>query len=353
MINQAQQESRTFMKTLLETPSPAGFEEAGQALVRKRLADVTDKVITDVFGNVIGVRNPQGNPSIMLAAHCDEIGVMLTYINDDGFLYFQKIGGPHVRRLEGLRVSILTAHGTVPGVIARKNSNLGDADAAVKIHELWIDIGVESKARAEALVSAGDPIVFDAPCTALDGNLVMARGMDDRIGVYVLVETMRALHKQDLQAAVYCASTAQEEAGSRGARSCTYTFDPQIGITVDVIETSDYPDCDKRITGDIRLGRGPVLSKGANFNPRLSQLLVEVAKEQDIPYQFIGTPMPTWTDANVMQTSRNGLATALVEIPLRYMHSPGEIVSLADIDGAIALLAALIKKLAPEMDFTP
>jgi len=344
-----------FLKTLQETPSPAGFEQPIQALVRERLADCVDTLSTDVFGNVIGVRNPGGAPRVLITAHCDEIGLMVQYISDDGFLYFQLIGGPAPRRLDSQRVHIHTAHGPVTGAIARKRLSGEEerAGAPVPVHELWIDIGARDKADALSLVAIGDPVTLAPGFELLPNDLAVSRAFDDKIGVYIIMETMRRLQRLPLQAAVYCVSAVQEEVGSRGARSVTYDIDPEVGIAVDVIEASDYPEANKRVIGEINLGKGPVLSKGTNFNPVLSDLLLDYARKQGIPYQFVGTPMPTYTDASVIQISRRGVATSLVKMPVRYMHSPSEMISLQDAEGSVALLTGVLQSLHPGMDFRP
>lgn len=344
-----------FLETLLETPSPSGFEGPVQVLVRERLAQFTEQVTTDVFGNVSAVTHPSGHPRLVLNAHSDEIGLMVQYISDDGFIFFQAIGAPAARRLESQRARILNARGPVAGVIARKRGNGRDSTPPpeVNMHDLWIDIGARDREEAASLVSVGDPVIIEGKLETLRNHCIASRAFDDKIGVFVIVETMRAIEKLPIAAAVYCDAAVQEESGSRGAKASTYTVNPQLGITVDVVETSDYPDTDKRRTGEIALGRGPVLSTGPNFNAVLSTRLVDTARRHEIPYQFTGTPAPTWTDASVIQISRGGVATALAKIPLRYMHSISEIISLTDVEQAIELLTHFICELPADADFTP
>lgn len=344
-------EAMCFLRALMAAPSPAGFEEPVQALVRGRLAGSVDELTMDVFGNVIGVLNPGGSPRIMITAHCDEIGLIVNYIDAQGYLYFDLIGGVSPRRLEGNRVRIHTEHGTVLGVIARKR--LVDEKEPVKIQDLWIDIGARNQQEACDVVGIGDPITLAADLELLRDELMVSRAFDDKIGVYVVLEAMRLLRDGPCGAAVYCVSAVQEEVGSRGARTCAYQINPDIGFAVDVIETSDYPEAEKRTVGELSLGKGPVLSKGANFNPVLGKLLIDTARKHHIPYQLVAAPRPTYTDASVLQINRGGVATSMVRMPLRYMHTPTEIVSLHDANQSALLLARLIQELMPDVDYTP
>ena len=349
-----QTESLELLKTLIRTPSPSGFEEPVQRIVKKTLAGLADEVSSDVHGNVIGARHPDGRPRVLLTGHADEIGLMIKYVNDEGYLYFQPIGSVPTYRLEGHRVTILNERGPALGVIARKKpADKEEAGKELKHHDFWIDIGAEGRAAAEARVAVGDPAVLDADLAVLHGDRVIGRGFDDRIGVFIMLEVMRRLRGVTFDAAVYGVSMVQEEAGSRGAWTCAYNLAPEVGIAIDVHETTDYPETDKRINGALALGKGPILAKGTNFNPRLASLLVETAREHRIPYQFAGTPMPTWTDASVLQIARGGSAACVVGVPLRYMHTSAEVIALSDVEHTIALLAGLIPKLTADLDFKP
>lgn len=345
-----------FLKKLVETPSPSGFEQPAQRLIRAEMKKYVADLQTDVHGNAIGAIHPKADFRVMLAGHCDEIGMMVMNVDDNGYLYASAIGGIDVNIVPAQRVHIHTSQGVLLGVFGRRPIHLSrfeDAPKPPKLHTLWIDIGAKDRKEAEKLVAIGDPITFAADFELLKNNIAVARGFDDKVGSFVVVETLRLLKGVKLPCAVYGVSTVQEELGLRGARTSAFGVDPQVGIAIDVTHATDYPQCDKNINGDIRLGKGPVLHRGANINPALGDLLIQTAKRRKIPFQISGEPGATGTDANVIQINRAGVAAALVCIPNRYMHTPVEMVSLDDLDNAAKLLAAVIPQLSARMDFTP
>ena len=349
-------DAREFLKNLVESHSPSGFEQAAQKIIRDRLEGVVDELRTDVNGNVIAVTNPDAEPRVMLAGHCDEIGLMVTHINEKGYIYFTAIGGVDASILGGQRVEIHSARRVVPGVIGKKPIHLMEKDEvgkAIKMKECWIDIGASSQKDAMKAVEIGDSITISRNFVELRNKLVSARAMDDRVGAWAIVETMRKIRRMKLKCAVYCVTTVQEELGLRGARTAAYGIDPHVGIAVDVGFASDSPGSEIKVTGDISLGKGPILHRGANINPRLARLMENAAKRKKIPFQIQAEPRATGTDANVMQINRSGAAASLVSIPNRYMHTPVEVVSLKDLDNTVALLAASIGDLKPGIDFTP
>ena len=345
-----------FLRELVATPSPSGFEQPLQELVRKRLEGFVDELKTDVHGNVIGTRNPEGKPRVMLAAHCDEIGFMVKHITDEGYIYFAPVGGVDANLVPGQSVEIHTSKGVVSGVVGKKPIHLmeeEDEKKKQKIHNFWIDVGARKRKELDGVVSLGDAITFSKRFSVMRNRLVSSRSFDDKAGVFVLTEVMRKLAAKKFEAAVFGVSTVQEEIGLRGARTSAYAVKPDIGIAIDVEFSSDYPDIDKRRVGEVSLGKGPVLYKGANINPVLGGLLIKAACEKKIPYQLSGSPRATGTDANVMQLTRSGVATAIVGIPNRYMHTPAEVVALPDLENAVKLLTSLILKLKKGMDFIP
>ena len=351
-----QKDSLEFLKALVDAPSPSGFEQPAQELYEKRVRQYADEVRKDVHGNVIAVRNADSECRVMLAGHCDEIGLMVKHINDQGFLYVAAIGGIDTNLLPGMRVSVHTARGPILGVIGRTPIHLlekEDLTKAPKLHELWVDIGAKDRKDAEKVVSPGDPITFNMPLRELRNGLVTAHGFDDKAGVFVVAETLRLLAGKKLRVAVYGVSTVQEELGLRGATTSAFGINPHVGIAVDVEFAADSPGDDKRRIGEVSLGKGPVLNRGANTNPVLGKMLIDTARRARIPYQVAGYPRATGTDANVIQITRCGVATALVGIPNRYMHTAVETVSLDDMENAARLLAVFISKLDPKTDFTP
>lgn len=350
-------ESLSFLQSLLEAPSPSGFEQPVQQVVRSYAQQWTDEMRTDVHGNVIAAKNPDATPRVMLAGHCDQIGLMVQHITDEGFLNFSAIGGVDVALLPGARVYIHAAGGPVLGVIGRKAIHLMEPEERkkpeIKIRKLWIDIGAADKEAAQKLVEVGDPITFELGMQRLSGDLVAGAGFDDKVGAFVVIEALRLLQDRSLDCALFSVSTVQEELGLRGARTSCFGIEPHIGIAVDLTHASDYPEAEKAVTGEIKLGQGPTIARGANINPVLHRLLVETAQDNDIPYQPEPAPKATGTDANVIQISRTGVAAALISIPNRYMHTPVEVVSLGDLENAAILLAETVARVDDQIDFTP
>lgn len=345
-----------FFKQILETPSPSGYEERVQEVVRQYVADFADEVRTDLHGNVIAGKNTKAPLRLMLAGHCDQIGLLVQYIDKDGFLYTQPIGGWDPQVLIGQRMTVWTSDGPVPGIIARKAIHMltdEERKQTLKLTDLWIDIGVKDKEEAEQLVRVGDCVTLELGYREMRNKLAYSPGMDDKTGLWVVVEALRRASKGDLKCALYAVSTVQEEIGLRGARTSAFGIDPQVGIAVDVTHATDCPTIDKKQEGEVALGKGPVITRGPNFNPRVVERLVKAADNREIPYQMGAASRATGTDANAMQINRAGMATGLVSVPNRYMHSPVELISLDDIDRAADLLAQFALEVEADADFTP
>jgi putative aminopeptidase FrvX len=348
--------SLAFLKTLLETPSPSGFERPVQDVVRGWARPCADEVRTDRHGNAIAIRNPAGQPRIMLAGHCDQIGLMVQHIDDNGYLYVQPIGGWDMQVLLGQYLTVWTRQGPIAGVVSRRAPHLLTSEERNKVPQftdIWIDVGAKDRKEAESAVTPGDPVTFVLGYRELRNGLAAAPGMDDKVGVWTVMEALRLLKGRPLHAAVYCVSTVQEEVGLRGATTSTYGIHPAVGIAVDVCHATDTPGNDKKSLGDTRLGNGPAVFRGPNINPHVFERLQETARVHEIGIQVRGAPRATGTDANAMQLSRDGVATALVGIPNRYMHSPVEVVALDDLNRAARLLAEFCAGVTPQMDWTP
>lgn len=345
-----------FLKALLLTPSPSGYEQPAQAVVRDYVKSFADQVTTDVHGNVIVAKNPTAAQRVLLAGHCDQIGLVVTYIDDKGFLYTKPIGGWDPQQLIGQRMTVWTQSGPVAAVIARKPIHLlkeEERNKVVKLEEMWLDIGARDQADAASVVMIGDPVTLELGYQELRNGLANAPGMDNITGVWVVIEALRRAAQQSLHCAIYAVSTVQEEIGLRGAYTSTFGVAPHIGIAVDVTHATDCPTMDQRQGGDIKLGSGPVIERGPNVNPRLFTRLVETATSKEIPHQIAAHNRGTGTDANAIQLSRAGVVTGLVSIPNRYMHSAVETIALADLDRAADLLAAFMVGLSGTEDFTP
>ena len=350
-------ESVNFLRDLVAAPSPSGFEGPAQRVWKDRTTPFADEVKVDVNGNAIAVLNPGGSPRIMLAGHTDEVGFMVKYISDDGFISFVTIGGVDIHLAPARRVVIHAAGGPVMGVVGKKPIHLmaPEARASQKLewHQLWIDIGAKDRKEVEKKVALGDPVTFTDGFEVLNGKCVIGRGFDDKVGSFAVSEVLRLLKGRKIKAAVFAVSTVQEELGLRGAKTSAHGINPDVGIAIDVTFASDHPDSDKKQLGEISLGKGPVLARGPNINPKVFSRLVKLAEAGKIPYQVGTEPKATGTDANVIQMTRSGVATGLISIPNRYMHTPVEMVHLDDLENVARLIADYIESLKPGEDLTP
>ena len=341
-----------FLTELLHARSPSGSESEAQAVFDRHVKPAADSYRNDALGNRIATLNPGGDPVLMLAGHIDELGLMITYVNKDGFIYFETIGGHDRTVISGRRVIIQTEAGPVKGVTGKRAVHLmdeADRKKVPEIHEIWIDIGARTKAEALKRVAIGDVATYDHEFDLVHGTIGVARAFDDKAGAYTIGETLIRLsrEKRPPAARVVAVATTQEEIGVRGATTSAYLVDPHIAVAVDVGHATDHPDCDNRKFGEIKLGGGPIICRGPNINPRMFEALVRAAKKGKIPYQLEGEPRPTGTDARAIQTGRGGVATALVSVPLRYMHTPSEVVDLADVENCVKLLVEFAKALKP------
>ncbi|MGL4593928.1 MAG: M42 family metallopeptidase [Thermoguttaceae bacterium] len=348
--------SHLFLKRILTTPSTTGFEEPVQKIVREYISPHADSVKTDVHGNVIAVKNADAPLRVMLAGHCDQIGLIVNYIDEQGFLYVLTVGGWDIQNLIGVRVKIWTASGPIDGVIGKKPIHLMDEDdrkKVPKIKDIWIDIGAKDKADAESCVSVGDPVTVELEYRELRNDLIAAPATDDKAGLWVVMEALRRIDSAKLKVAVYAVSTVQEEVGLRGSRTSSFGIDPHIGIATDVTFATDCPTIEKKQNGDVKLGGGPVITRGPNMSTKLVNALVSVAKNYEIPVQIVAEGKITGTDAGSIQVNRSGVATALISIPNRYMHTPVEMISLKDIDSAADLMARYCESIDPNVSYVP
>ncbi len=346
-----------FLKAMEETPSVSGFEQPVARVIRERMKPFTDSIETDVHGNTIVALNPGGKPRVMLAGHCDQIGLMVRHVTDEGYLYFSSVGGIDATVLPGARVTVHASAGPVEGVIGRKPVHLMKEEergkAKIELTELWIDIGAKNKADAEKRVRVSDPVTYKLGLERLGKDLITSPGLDNKVGAFVCMEALRLASEMKIKAALFAVATVQEEIGLRGARTSCYGLDPQVGIASDVTHATDNPGADKRQAGDVALGKGAVIERGANINPVLCDLLLDTAKKKKIPHQLAASPAATGTDANVIQVSRSGVAAGLISIPNRYMHTQVEVCALSDLEACAKLIAETVARLDAKTDFTP
>lgn len=345
-----------FFKRLLETPSPSGYERPVQEIVRQYAAGFADQVTTDVHGNVMAVRNPDAPLRVMLAGHCDQIGFLVRYIDSDGFLYVQAIGGWDPQIVVGQKTTVWTEGGPLAAVIARKPIHLlteEERKQVAKMKDLAIDIGAKDQADAASRVRVGDPVTLELGFRPMLNDRASSPAMDDKTGLWVAFEALRRTQGAPLHCALYAVSTVQEEIGLRGSKTSAFRIDPHVGVAIDVCHATDSPGVEKKQEGDIALDKGPVVFRGPNMNPRVCERLIQAGQAKQIPFQLGAHGAATGTDANPIQITRAGVAAGLVGVPNRYMHSPVETVSLRDLDHAADLLAAFALALTGAEDFTP
>lgn len=351
----------SFLERLLDAAGPSGFEVRPGRVWRQEAETFAADVRVDVSGNSFATVNPAGSPRIMLAGHIDEIGLQVTHIDEKGFLYFEGIGGWDPQVLVGQRVSVMGRDGDVPGVVGKKAIHLLESDErtkASKTKELWVDVGAADRDGVKELgIRVGDPMVIAQGMVRLARDLIASRAIDDRIGAFVVLEAIRILAREGdgLRASATAVATVQEEIGYQGggARTSAYALEPDVAIAVDVTFSTDVPDIEKKELGEHELGGGPVLSRGSAAHAQVFERLATVAEEEGIPYTIQASPRATRTDADAIHLTRRGVPTGLVSVPNRYMHSPNEVVSVEDLFNTAKLIAAFIRSLDADTDFTP
>lgn len=350
-------ESKDFLHQLLLTPSPTGSEQAVQRLVRDRMKRYAHSIETDLHGNVICAINPKADRKVMLAGHCDQIALMIRHISSDGFLYVSALGGIDVGVLHGTRVTIHSEKGPVEGIVGRKPIHHQSAEERDKtkndIEKIWIDIGAKNKKEAEKKVAIGDSATFQLSVLELGNNLISAPGLDDKVGLFVAMETLRVCAQKKLNVGLYAVSTVQEEVGLRGAQTSAYGINPEVGIAIDVTHSTDNPGNENSKATPCVLGGGPTITSGPNTNPVVEKLLKQSAKKTRSPFQPAPSPRPLGNDANTIQVARSGVAAASLGIPNRYMHSQVEVCSYKDLESAIKILVHFVTAITSKTDFRP
>ncbi|MCA9404901.1 MAG: M42 family metallopeptidase [Candidatus Omnitrophica bacterium] len=352
------QESKKFLTDLLAQCGPSGFETDIQDVWLKRTKKYADTVRKDVHGNAIAVLNAKADFRIMLAGHCDEIGFIISHITEEGFLYFTAIGGIDAGVIPGSQVQIKTKKGFVGGVIGKRAIHMmteAERKTSVPLKDLYIDIGAKDRKNALKYVQLGDSAVIKPNFIELQNGLFSSKGCDNRTGAFVVSEVLKILSKSKskLKVGVYSVSTVQEEVGLRGAITSAYAIKPHAAIAVDVGHATDTPDIDRRVHGETFLDKGPILGHGPVINPILGKILIDTADKKKIPYQIRATSRPGGTDTAMIQISREGVATALVAVPNRYMHTAAETCSFNDVANAAKLIAEAILTIKPGQDFVP
>jgi endoglucanase len=336
-----------LLAQLLSAAGPSSFESRPAALWRKQAEAVGAKVTTDVYGNSFATFGSGKRPRVMLAGHIDEIGLMITYVDKEGYLYFRGIGGWDPVQLIGQRVRILGYRGDLVGVIGKKPIHLmttEERNKALKIEDLWIDIGAQDDEDASQVVRTGDVAVIEQPYVQLRNGRVVSRAIDNRIGAYIVLEAARRAAKK-AQAEVVAVATIQEEIGHIGAGVAAFGLEPDVAIAIDVTHATDQPGVSKKQHGDVPLGSGANISIGSIVHRGVFNQLLACAEKANIPHTIEAAPSRTATDGDDIAKALRGVPTAVVSVPTRYMHSPNEVIDLDDVEQVIRLLIAFIHSL--------
>ncbi|HVO53708.1 MAG TPA: M42 family metallopeptidase [Solirubrobacterales bacterium] len=343
-----------LLDELLRPGAPSGYE-APAAEVWRAAASFADELSSDGLGSSIA-RVGEKAPLLAVVGHIDEIGLVVTHIDEKGFLYFASIGGWDPQVLVGQRVAVTTRDGIVSGVVGRKPIHLLEPDQRKKVVELkamHIDVGATDGDEAKEMVRVGDPVVIAAEPQPMAGERLVSKAMDNRLGSYVALESLRRCAAGPGPGGSFAAVAAvQEEIGLFGARTAAFEVRPDVAVAVDVTHATDAPGVDEKEVGTSPLGSGPVIGRGSTLSPKVSELLVETAEAEGIEYNLAASGRGTSTDADVLQISRAGIPTGLVSIPLRYMHSPVEMCDLGDVEATVELLAAFGARLSADDDFS-
>jgi len=346
-------ESPRLLDDLLRAPGPSGYEARAAAVWREAASFAESSA--DGIGSSVA-RIGDAAPLLAVIGHIDEIGLVIRHIDEKGILWFAPIGGWDPQILVGQRVEVQGVNGPVSGVVGRKPLHLLDAEGRKKVVEmksLHIDIGAGDREQAMELVRVGDPVVIATEPLALAGGRMVSRSMDNRLGAYVALEALRRCHERAALKSSFAAIAAvQEEIGLFGARTSAFAVQPDLAVVVDVTHATDAPGVDEKELGSHALGSGPVIYRGATLSPRVYELLVAAAEAAGIEHTVGATGNSTSTDADAVQFARSGIPTGLVSIPLRYMHSPVEMVELGDVEAAVELIVAFAERLTGDVDLS-
>jgi putative aminopeptidase FrvX len=347
---------KAFLLRLLQAPGPSGFEQAPARIWRTEAETFADHVEHDVIGNSYAWLGDRSGPTVVIEGHIDEIGFIITYVDDDGFIWFDKIGGWDDQVVVGQRVTIAADGGEVKGVVGKKAAHLlkpADRSKVTEIADLWIDIGASNRSDALARVQIGDPVVIDVAPLQLTDDLLVSRSIDNRVGAWVALEALRLLHDQAPGVSVVAVAATQEEINMSGALHLSHRIKPLAAIAIDVTHATDYPGAGKKSDNDVKLGGGPVLTRGSSINPLVFAGLKAAGERLGVPTPVQAAGRVSGTDADAILRSGAGVAPGLVSIPNRYMHSPNEVVSYTDLEQAAQVIAEFVSTVTAETDFRP
>lgn len=348
-----------FLEQLLTTPSPTGFESAGQKVWKNYVEEFSDEVQTDAYGSAVAKLNTSFDViTIMLEAHCDEIGMIVQHVTDDGYVYINKLGGSDSTIARAKRVHIHNKKGIVSGVAGNKAIHLQDKKNGGGEQPAWkdiyVDIGAKSREEALKMIQIGDPITYADDFEFLSDDILTGRALDNRIGGYIIARVMQQLadQKDNLKVNVMALNSVQEEVGGYGARMMSYRLDPDMALVTDVTHATDTPGIDNKEHGLVKLRKGPAVQHGGANHPKFVEFIEEICEKQEIEIQHEATSVRTGTDTDSIFYQKTGIPSALVSLPLRYMHSPVETISMSDVEALIKLMTQTVLALEPDQIFS-
>jgi endoglucanase len=346
-----------LLRRLLTAPGPSGYETPATAVWREAASEFAEVTGDPLGSSVARVAGTGGGPLLALLGHIDEIGVLVTHVDEHGFAYLLPVGGARADVLLGQRIELLTRNGSVPGVVGRKWSKRPkphEKPVAVEIADLHVDLGARTQEEALGLLQVGDVAVIAAEPVELAGGRIASRSLDNRLGAYVALEAARSVSEAGgAPGDVAAVAAVQEEVGDfGGARTTLFALDPQVALAIDVTGATDVPEGDPKLDGEAKLGAGPIINRGSTISPKVFELLVAAAEDEGIAYTVNVSAGDTYTDMDAAYASRAGVATGLISLAIRYLHTPGEVVSLDDVEAAIRLVGAFARRLEPGLDFT-
>lgn len=348
-----------FLEQLITTPSPTGFEAAGQKVWKEYVKQFADEVQTDAYGSAVAKLNTSFDVvTVMLEAHCDEIGMIVQHITDDGFIYVNKLGGSDSTIARAKRVFVHSREGVVSGVVGntaihlQESKNGGGKQPAWK--EIFVDIGARSREEALDMVQVGDPVTYTDDLEFLSDQIITGRALDNRIGGYMIAQALRKLNEQrdKLKVNVMALNSVQEEVGGFGARMMSYRLEPDTALVTDVTHATDTPGIDHKEHGLVKLEQGPTIQHGGANHPKIVEFIEEVSKKKEINIQHEATSIRTGTDTDSIFYQKTGIPCGLISLPLRYMHSPVETASVKDINALIDLMVETVLALEPDQTFS-
>lgn len=349
-------ESREFLTQLLNTPSPTGFETAGQRVWLDYLKPYVDTYFTDTYGTVVGVVNPEAKYKVVIEAHADEISWFVNYITKEGYLYLRRNGGSDALIAPSKRVIIHTAKGPVPAVFGWPAIHVRkvEQDKAPTIETIFLDCGAASDKEVEEMgIHVGSVVTFEDELMTLNGKFLVGRALDNRVGGFMIAEVARRLKEEGktLPFGLYVVNAVQEEIGLRGAEMIAHRIQPDVAIITDVIHDTQSPMYDKKTQGDLHCGKGPVVTYGPAVQGNLRDLIIETARAKEIPFQRAAATRATGTDTDAFAYSSAGVASALISLPLKYMHTTVETVHEQDVENVISLIYETLLRIEDGQDF--